>query len=84
MITVGPLGWTITAAVACGASGSAGSAGLGVSCASAVADATAIVSVDANNLYLNLMPGLRVNHRTGRLPAPTTSHVCLSNELYIS
>src|ERR1700739_719389 len=84
MTTVGPLGWIIAAAVACGASGSAGSNGFGLSCANAVAVATAIARVEANKLVLNLMPDSRVNHPMGWLPAPAIGHVCLCNELYTS
>src|SRR5579872_667513 len=84
IITVGPFGWIIAAAVAWGASGSAGSTGFGLSCPTAVIDATAMARVDAKELILNLMPRSRVNHHAARLPEPEIGDVCLSNEIYTS
>ena len=50
-----PIGVNQAAAVACGASGNAGSTGFGVSCASAAIVVTASAKVEINKLFLSLM-----------------------------
>src|ERR1019366_9814346 len=72
MTTVGPLGWTMAAAVAWGASGSgSGAWGAGVVDCWATATATAkqAARVGAKRANLSFMPCLRVNHPALGLPA---------------
>src|SRR6202041_3478723 len=93
MTTLGPLGWIMAAAVACGASGRSGAgaevAGWVVCWATASgaktrgarsSDAEAADRVEVRNACESFMPCLRVNHAAGGLPEAGGEPVSYRNE----